>query len=401
MVAASALAKVGARDEATTDRLLALLDSNDREVQIAAAQALGKLADKDDRAVILRLTTMLRSRDELIMLTACESLAQIAPNLPASHQAISECLNTGNQRIVADTCRIAESMKSAAAPVTNDLIRLLASGDAIAAGLGGNSISLLAGNALAAVGKPAIASLITALADESPQVRGTAAEALGRIGPEAEPAVDRLIELLGDDSEYTSQMGCMRFQPQVRTQAARALGRIGPAAAAALPLLILLLEDESLCDVAATAIGGIGPQARSALPDLLRHQTKQSSKMDLATAVYSIDPDHPKVVEMLDRFLQALPFEDPQVVDLDGSMATAVNLLIAIGPRSERFRPVLGNLATTVEHISRDTRGEAAYALARLEPHNGKWRNILVQLASHAFEDGLKDRLKQLDAAGK
>lgn len=84
----------------------------------------------------------------------------------------------------------------------------------------------------------------------------TAADALGRIGAAAVPA---LIDCLQDE------------RPALRRRAAQVLARIGPDALDAVPALTLLLRDKDP-DVqreAARALGQIGPAASTAIPDLL------------------------------------------------------------------------------------------------------------------------------------
>ena len=70
--------------------------------------------------------------------------------------------------------------------------------------------------------------LITALGDANPEVRKTAAVALGQIKSPTARAMSSLIATLGD------------AEPEVRRGAGEALGQIGPAA---VPALIAVLSD--------------------------------------------------------------------------------------------------------------------------------------------------------------
>ncbi len=79
-----------------------------------------------------------------------------------------------------------------------------------------------------------VPTLIEALKDPDSDVGYGAAQALGRIGPEAKAAVPALIKALVDDPRNT-----------VRSHAAQALGQIGPEAKAAVPALIEALKDEN------------------------------------------------------------------------------------------------------------------------------------------------------------
>jgi HEAT repeat protein len=88
--------------------------------------------------------------------------------------------------------------------------------------------------------------------------RLAALKALARYGPEAEPVIPRLSELLQDgDSE-------------VRWRAAMTLGKIGPAARGTVPALMASLQDDDALvrEHAAEALGDIGPDAREAVPAL-------------------------------------------------------------------------------------------------------------------------------------
>ena len=81
--------------------------------------------------------------------------------------------------------------------------------------------------------KDAMRAPIEALNDEARLVRSDAAEALGKLGPNARSAVPALIELLSNNKRY------------VRRHAAEALGEIGSAAQHAVPALTGLLKDGS------------------------------------------------------------------------------------------------------------------------------------------------------------
>jgi hypothetical protein len=83
-----------------------------------------------------------------------------------------------------------------------------------------------AADALGRIGAPAVPALMEALQSSDVQVRVKAADVLGRMGPDANDAVPELIRLLDDPDE------------RVRKTATRALGRIGPSAQAAVPALM-------------------------------------------------------------------------------------------------------------------------------------------------------------------
>lgn len=91
----------------------------------------------------------------------------------------------------------------------------------------------VAADTLGRIGASAIPFLQQSLRNNDPLIRKQAAEVLGRMGPDAAPAVNDLVVLL-DDPDL-----------EVRKVAARTLGRIGPEAAAAVPALMqTLLREE-------------------------------------------------------------------------------------------------------------------------------------------------------------
>ena len=108
--------------------------------------------------------------------------------------------------------------------------------------------------------KDDVTLLIKALADQNTLVRGSAAVALGNIGPDAKAAVPELIKALADEDIV------------MRRVAAEALGRIGPEAKAAIPELIKVLadEDEVVRRNAAEVLGAFGPDAKAAVETLKR-----------------------------------------------------------------------------------------------------------------------------------
>ena len=107
-------------------------------------------------------------------------------------------------------------------------------------------------------------------------------QALGKIGPAAQPAVPTLTDLLKAKDEY------------VRAAASEALGLIGPKAGSATPALTAALEDQ---------VGGVGvaaalalwridqsPKAIPALVDFLKSKENQYVRISAAQALGQIGP---------------------------------------------------------------------------------------------------------------
>ncbi|GAB1540934.1 hypothetical protein NUACC21_36030 [Scytonema sp. NUACC21] len=144
---------------------------------------------------------------------------------------------------------------------------------------------------LVTVGKPAVPALIQALQDSDPQVRGSAAIALGKIGPDAAQAAPAILRMI-DDKDPTvrfhavqaiNKIGKQAYVPHLiagldsaksweRYNAAHGLRAMGKDAAPAVPTLIRKLQDKE--DVwmrvsAASTLGSIGTAATPAVPILV------------------------------------------------------------------------------------------------------------------------------------
>lgn len=122
--------------------------------------------------------------------------------------------------------------------------------------------------ALGAIGVESVPALVAALNDASADIRTAAADALGRVGPEAKAALPALTATLKDPEKA------------VRQHAAFALGVVDPEDAAVLPALVELLKDSDL-EVrrhAALSLGRLGPSARPALEVLMEASKDADSR---------------------------------------------------------------------------------------------------------------------------
>ena len=101
-----------------------------------------------------------------------------------------------------------------------------------------------------AAAKPSVPALVKTIFDEDVDVRSRAAEALGRIGPDAGKAVPGLIAALADENG----------EDHLQSAAADALGQIGPEAKSAVPILRQRLKhpDSYVRVLAALALWQIG-----------------------------------------------------------------------------------------------------------------------------------------------
>ena len=254
-----------------------------------------------------------------------------------------------------------------------------------------------AAEALRKIGLVAVPALIEALKNKHLGVRGGAAYVLGQIGPEARAAVPALIQTLEDTDEYvrgTAADALAKIGPvavkeliavlhdtnpsvHVRGGAAYVLGQIGPEAEAAIPALIEVLKDQHghvyVRSVAADAIGRIRLGAESAIPELTKalHDPNGEVRSGAAYALSEIGPEARAAIPTL---IEALNAQHEHV------RGSAANALMKIGPVAV---PALIE-ALKNEHSEVGVRGGAAYVLGQIGPE--------AQAAVPALIEALEDK---------
>lgn len=225
----------------------------------------------------------------------------------------------------------------------------------------------------------AIGPLAGALKDDHQQVREAAAGALGSFGQEARSAVPALTQALQDkfaNVRVAAAGALLNIKPNepravqvlVREMgmpgavhaglAAEFLERAGPAAAAAVPQLAEILKsgrDRGGVSLAARALGGIGEAAVPSLVEGLQHAdpgVRQAS----TTALKRVGPPARLAVPAL---LGMVKGKDPAL------RLTAVEALGAIGPEA---RAAVAELTPLLKENDRPLRHAAATSLGSMGP---------------------------------
>ena len=182
-----------------------------------------------------------------------------------------------------------------------------------------------AADSLALMGKdaaPAAKTLVAALADADPLVRGVAARAVGELAPDAPGAVPALVTQFPDIDAIRAvakfKAGGADAVPEltkllthedstIRWQAVRTLGKIGEPALVTLPNLIDMMSGDAVSLVrehAAEAAGDIGPAAKDAVPALTKamsdadHKVRRDAVRSLGQIGAAAKPALAKVKEL-------------------------------------------------------------------------------------------------------
>jgi HEAT repeat protein len=255
----------GLLNEAVT-RLRKGLDSESATIREGSAASLSDLADRLDgagrEALAAEFADLLNDAEPAVSLAAGAALIRLGgaavetlrPRLadPAVRSAVLEIL---------------AAIGPAAKPALDDLLKGLSDADPVHRGETVIALAALGTDAQAAV--PQLQNILSA-ADAAPELRYSAAYALGRIGPAAKTAERPLLELSQSKDELMATVAVwavLNINPEekthvetaipllrralrgdremVRIEAAVALGDIGAAATGAVPILELVSEDDS------------------------------------------------------------------------------------------------------------------------------------------------------------
>lgn len=222
LAAATTLARIGPQAEEALSDLEALLGHKDISLALVAVGAIAGIApgsddalqvlktvaqDKREKAKPLRyaavagmgglgkrgelmiplLFELVEESDKLLQRSAIAALARL---WPMSEHRVADALAEGRPRVRRAAALVIAQVGPEARKMIKPLLKALDAGS-----YGGDESY---GNALAAIGKASVSSLMRRLKHKQAQVRREAARTLGLIGPDAKKALKRLKKLLSD-----------------------------------------------------------------------------------------------------------------------------------------------------------------------------------------------------------
>ncbi|MFI5379479.1 MAG: HEAT repeat domain-containing protein [Tepidisphaerales bacterium] len=305
---------LGTADAKDVPRLIEQLKSTDSQARIDAADDLRTLGPKAAQAAA-NLELLLKDVHPAVRAHATAALCAVSPQTKAGVEVLAKML-TGEapaQR------RLGAQCAGLAGPAARGLVPQLAAllGDA------DTSLRAAALEAIATLGPEAADArdAVVKLLDD-PKFVCDAADALGRMGPAARPALKAIAPFL------------QAQDPAVRWAAVRAMVQIGgPEASPAVDFLLVEIENARGRDLYNISIylGILGPVAERAMPAL--QQARQRDRELCAMALWAIQPE------------KKFPWQWGYVVDRDMDRWLYESYIREMGPRA---RPAAKALAAAV-----------------------------------------------------
>jgi hypothetical protein len=252
--------------------LIEKLRSPDATVRAESADDLRSLGPKA-AAAEGALKMLLTDPDPRVGMSAAAALLRIMPDNVRPLRVLTEGLESPDAAARRHATRAAGLAGKAAAPLAGRLAALLGDADELTRVAALQSIATLGPAASAA--RDAVVALL-----DRPETAVDAADALGRMGPAARPALKRLAQMLSAD------------QAALRWAAVRAMAQIGgPDAAPAVQFMIRELPTASDLDGYNMMIylAMLGPVAKDALPAVQSSRVKQPALRP--ATIWAIEPD--------------------------------------------------------------------------------------------------------------
>lgn len=364
--AADALGNSGADAATAVPALAAAVKDGDPDVRWSAAAALGRIGPAAKSSVPALIEAL---KDRTVAAMAADALGGIGPDAQAAIGALAKLVEADDKNArwpaALALVRIGGPGSEAAVPV---LVESLKNDSANA-----RWDALFYMQRLGPKAKTAVPAILALLEDEDAFMRELAVWTIGTIGPDAKAAVPKLIPLLGDENEDIRLRASVSLGhighgavPQivqalrhknktVRYWSAYALERMGPQAKPAVETLVEVLANDDDFDTrgaAASALGAIGPDARAASAALASALKDREPRVRIlaAEALVRIEKKPDAALALLGKELQK-----NKLANFRKESAEAIGRLGALGkPFLETLRGALADKDTDVRIAAAD-----------------------------------------------
>ena len=268
MQALLALAEMGPAARTAVPAVVASMRDPESSVRYAAAYAFGRIGSSH-LAGENALHAMLRDEDPMLQVVGAYALARVhgddQPLLERLVYSLVDKLKHPEPQVRMAAVRALLEIDAPGELTSEALVSALADEDP--------QVLANVADAAAAQGQKIVPRLIRGL--QNPKLKRMAVMVLARMGTTAKAAVPALVQAMADDD------------PAFRAEVQFALGALGPEAAEAVPALVASLDhdDKNVCLSACYALGKIGPQAAAAVPRLRANLDGDDSILPLVSAL--------------------------------------------------------------------------------------------------------------------
>jgi HEAT repeat protein len=272
--------------------LVRLLDHETLRVRAGAARALSSGYGAKGEPAVAALTRCVAETDPDLKEYAILALEDIGPSAGAAVPALRSSLTDVDQGTRVTAAKALWRINQQPGDVIPVFVSVLQNGDV--------DERYGAAEQLKEMGPwaaPAVPALIKALKDKEASNRCMVVEALGLVGPKAATATVALMEVLRHDEDSAA-----------RGTAAEALGKIGDPTT--VPALVTALEDEDdyVRMNAVNALESLGHKAKAAVPSLIRVvKNDEANDWIAAAALGAIDADGISTPALIEAFADKNP----------------------------------------------------------------------------------------------
>ena len=340
----------GSEGETALQALLAAMGDRDFWVRINAGRSLASRGEAAAEAIppIIRL---LRTEDRNLRSQAAEILGKFGPSARVASAALLVALDDEKDHVRKSVEKALNAVSPIESKTADEALEALRQGD-ISRRLAAVCDLVRPGSTARQEIPPKalVEALRMALGDPAPDVRATAAAALGRLGRQAEEAAPALLAAMKEET------------PEVRILSATSLGRVAPGDEKAIETLGLALTGDPDVDVrnaAASGLGAMGPQAAAAAPVMIRALNDRDGtvRVHVIVALGRIGPADGSVATALKTIAEQDPSADFRI--------WAIRALGLIGGKSNIVVPTL---LKRLDDANGDIRNAAAYQLGKIRP---------------------------------
>jgi HEAT repeat protein len=354
-----ALGHIGRKVDEVIPTLIQALKDPNKEIRKQAIRSM-QMAGPRAKTAVPSLCKMLAGRDENWYLIL-RALVRIGPAAQGAVPTLCKAMQDRFSGFRSDAAEALGAIGPGARAAIPTLIQALKDGYPTVRIKAALAIWRIEGRKKLAVVLPA---LVAELEDKI--FYGSAASALGSIGPDARAAVPALIAV------YKS--------PAIKDRAsiASVLAEFGPDAKEAVPALIeaLKTKDKILACEAAWALGAIGKEARAAVPALMKSLSDptDSHLCCLATqALAKMGPDAKAAVPDLARLLKT------------GNNDIRSNAAATLGALGADAKAAVPALRAALQDSDETLRIETALALWRIDRRNDLSVRVLCKLLQQSY----------------